>query len=409
MKIGIIYTSVDVGNYGGFTFMNEILNSLLDFSEGNNHSFVILTDSKKIQKQKINNQNIEIVYFPYFQSGISNKIIVELPQLIRLILHKLRHPLSDSDLGSARSSFLEKQMKRHGVDMAWFLRPNQCVENIPYIITVWDLAHRIHPYFPEVSVKEIWNYREKYYAKSLVKASYVIVGTEAGKEEVQRFYNVCAERIKVLPLPTPKFNFAGQNNDPNAVLLRYGLKPGFLFYPAQLWPHKNHAGLLKALACLNKNHGLSFDLVLVGSDQGNLKHIQALAEKLNLSGQVHYLGFVPTEDLIALYKGAFVLTYPSYFGPDNIPPLEAFALGCPVIASRVSGAEEQYGNAAMLFDPGNSEQLADTVKMLHDHPDLRDELIRKGHKRALAFSGIDYIEGIFKILDEFEQIRCCWH
>ena len=109
MKIGIIYTSADVDNYGGFTFMNEILNSLLDFSESNNHSFVILTDSKKIQKQKIKNQNIKIVYFPYFQSGLSDKIIVGLPQLIRLILHKLRHPLSDSDLGSARNNFLEKQ------------------------------------------------------------------------------------------------------------------------------------------------------------------------------------------------------------------------------------------------------------------------------------------------------------
>lgn len=409
MKIGIIYTSADVDNYGGFTFMNEILNSLLDFTDSDNHSFVILTDSKKIQKQKIKNQNIEIVYFPYFQSGLSNRIIVELPQLIRLILHKLRHPLSDADPGSARNNFLEKQMRRHGVDMVWFLRPNQCVEDIPYLITVWDLAHRVHPFFPEVSAKEIWNYREKYYGKSLVKASYVIVGTEAGKEEVERFYNVYSDRIKVLPLPAPKFDFASQNNDPKTVLLRYGLKPGFLFYPAQLWPHKNHAGLLKALAWLKENHGLSFDLVLVGSDRGNLKHIQALAEKLNLAGQVHYLGFVPAEDLVALYQGAFALTYATYFGPDNIPPLEAFALGCPVIASRVSGAEEQYGGAAMLFDPNRPEQLADKIKMLHDNAELRDELIRKGRARAVTFSGHDYIKGIFKILDEFDRIRCCWH
>jgi glycosyltransferase involved in cell wall biosynthesis len=270
------------------------------------------------------------------------------------------------------------------------------------------LQHRLQPFFPEVSIGEWWQQREGHYATVIRRAAYVIVGTEAGKQEVERFYGIPAERVRVLPHPTPRFALNGRSADPRAVLNKYGLKAGFLFYPAQFWPHKNHAGLLRAVRLLRERYGIVFDLVFIGSDKGNLQYIRSLTAKLNLSGQVHFLGFVPSEDLVALYKSAFALTYASYFGPDNLPPLEAFALGCPVIASRVSGAEEQLGDAALLFDPKNPDQLADTIRMLHENPDLRAELIQRGRERALRFTGKDYVEGIFALLDEFEPFRCCW-
>jgi glycosyltransferase involved in cell wall biosynthesis len=132
------------------------------------------------------------------------------------------------------------------------------------------------------------------------------------------------------------------------------------------------------------------------------------AEELNLSTQVHFLGFVPREDLLSLYHNAFALTYLTFFGPENLPPLEAFALGCPVIASNVSGAQEQLGNAALLVDPKDPNQIALAIKSLHEDISLRYTLIQRGLERAHRWTGKDYVKGVFSILDEFEPIRRCW-
>jgi glycosyltransferase involved in cell wall biosynthesis len=148
---------------------------------------------------------------------------------------------------------------------------------------------------------------------------------------------------------------------------------------------------------------------LVGSDKGNLDYIKKLTKDLELAEQVHFLGFVPQEDLISLYHNAFALTYLSFFGPENLPPLEAFALGCPVIASRVSGAEEQLSDAAIFVDPSRPDDIARAIESLYKNPDLRNTLINRGLERASSWTGEDYIRGIFFMLDQFEPIRSCWH
>jgi glycosyltransferase involved in cell wall biosynthesis len=405
MRVGIFYTPGDSKGGGGYTYQDDIFQSLLEVAESSRHSFVVFSRSKAITEQETPVQNLEFVFF---QSTYRQKALGVSLQLLRLIRRKLRHPFNPFGLRTAYTDCFLNRVKHHGIDVFWSLGPGQLVLDIPYITTVWDLQHRLQPFFPEVSTGEQWQQRESHYATVLRRAAYVIVGTEAGKQEVERFYGIPPERVRVLPHPTPRFALNGHSADPRAVLNKYGLKAGFLFYPAQFWPHKNHAGLLHAARLLRERYGILFDLVFVGSDKGNVQYIRSLTAELNLSAQVHFLGFVPSEDLIALYKSAFALTYASYFGPDNLPPLEAFALRCPVIASRVSGAEEQLGDAALLFDPKDPEQLADAIRMLHENPDLRAELIRRGRERALRFTGKDYVEGVFALLNEFEPFRSCW-
>jgi glycosyltransferase involved in cell wall biosynthesis len=148
--------------------------------------------------------------------------------------------------------------------------------------------------------------------------------------------------------------------------------------------------------------------VLVGSDKGNENYIRKLISTWELSSHVHILGFVPSDDMAALYQNAFALTFMTFFGPDNLPPLEAFAIGCPVIASNVSGAREQLGDAALLVDPKSPEQIADAIFTLYNSPDLRKTLIDRGSERAQQWTGLDFIRGIFSVLDDFEPVRRCW-
>jgi glycosyltransferase involved in cell wall biosynthesis len=279
---------------------------------------------------------------------------------------------------------------------------------LPFITTVWDLQHRLQPYFPEVGTQEQWNKREEFYTTLLKRASFIIAGTEAGKSEIERFYQVPAERIKLLPLPTPQFALNAPRYQEENFLEKYNIPENYLFYPAQFWSHKNHVNLLLAVKSLRDKYDLVFPVVFVGSDKGNQPYIKQLVAELDLTEHVTFLGFVPQEDLISLYRNAFALTFVSFFGPDNLPPLEAFALGCPVVYSEVSGAKEQIGDAALLVNPKKPEEIALAIKSLWDDKALRQIFVERGLARASEWTGEDYVKGVFSILDEFEAIRRCW-
>jgi glycosyltransferase involved in cell wall biosynthesis len=242
----------------------------------------------------------------------------------------------------------------------------------------------------------------------LRRAAAVITGTQAGKAEIERFYHLPAERIHILPHPTPQFAFQLPGRDDGRLLAKYGLKPGYVLYPAQFWPHKNHVGLLRALRVLRDERGVTLDLVLLGSDKGNRGFVQQVADDLGLADQLKLPGFVSQEELLALYRGALVLGYVSYFGPENLPPLEAFAAGCPVIAADVPGSEEQLGDAAVRVDPRDPRAVADAIYRVHSDAAQPAEKNARGRERAKSFRTTDFVSGVLAIIDRFEPIRACW-
>jgi glycosyltransferase involved in cell wall biosynthesis len=302
---------------------------------------------------------------------------------------------------------LERASREHQIELMWFLTHRFEEVSIPFATTVLDLAHRTHPFFPEVSAGGLWENREEHFRSTIPKAAYVITGTEAGKMEIMRFYHVREDRVKVLPFPVIDFTKYAGNTAPK-VIKKFGISSPYLFYPAQFWPHKNHVVLLQAVKLLKEKYSLDFSLVFTGSDKGNMRFVKEKTAELGLEGKVHFLGFVSIEDLIGLYQNAFAMTYVSFFGPDNLPPLEAFALGCAVIAGNSAGAVEQMGDAALLIDQSSENQVADAVKRLHDAPEVRRILIEKGRSRIVNLSTYNYVNGIVSVIDEFASYRRCW-
>jgi glycosyltransferase involved in cell wall biosynthesis len=165
--------------------------------------------------------------------------------------------------------------------------------------------------------------------------------------------------------------------------------------------------LLLALKQLGES-GLKIPLVLSGADFGNRAYVEDQILELGLQEQVHLLGFVPQGDLPALYRGALALTYVSFFGPENMPPLEAFAFGCPVIAANVSGAEEQMDGAALLVNPADPGEIAAAIRKVASDGNLRKRLVARGRKRAGRWTTDDFVHGAFSILDSFETTRHTW-
>jgi glycosyltransferase involved in cell wall biosynthesis len=323
------------------------------------------------------------------------------------VRHKVTSALWRGGSGAPRSR-VDRLFDSHAIDLVWCLGAATPTRALPYVTTIWDLQHRIQPVFPEVGSGSEWAARESFYRREIGQATAVIVGTGAGQDEVERFYGVPPERIRKLPHPTPSFALDAEVASDDAALARYGLEPGYVLYPAQFWAHKNHVGLLHALRLLRDDHGVRLPAVFVGSDKGNQAHVRQVAATMGLTGQVHFLGFVPRSDLVALYRNAFALAYVTFFGPENLPPLEAFALGCPVVASDVAGASEQLGDSAMLVPPTDESRIAEALLALHRDEALRQHLVERGRERARAFTATHFAKGMFDIMDEIELVVRTW-
>jgi glycosyltransferase involved in cell wall biosynthesis len=413
MKVGIFLKNQLSELGGAYTFESEIFRALIEFGVQSNHIFILYCDDDSLASKLGSIQHIKIIS-PAQQ--FKESLISKLSRYTRAFIKKIQDPQSQLRIESRFDKFARKSVLQDGIDITWSF-DQSCPElEVPYITTLWDLQHRLQPYFPEVSSGKQWQEREKNFSTILKRATFVLTGTETGKSEATHFYQVHPNKVRVLPFPTPKFaleiashSSTNQIEDCAKILEKYQLPPQYLFYPAQFWPHKNHVCLLLAVKYLQDRYSLVFPTVFVGSDKGNQPYIKQLVDELNLSSHVYFLGFVPQPDLVLLYQNAFALTFPTFFGPDNLPPLEAFALGCPVIASDVPGAREQLGDNALLFDPANEEQLAIALKSLYDNPDLRQALIQRGLARALAWTGREYVREVLSILNEFTSIRRCWN
>lgn len=396
MHIGLITTRVSPHAGGAFTFERELLDALSRLSSSCDHQFSIIYRDGRVTD--LGGGEIR-PRGGHRRAKLKSFAARSMPWLAR----SWRRQSPGEGV-----HWLDLYVQQLEIDLAWFLSPAKRPLNVPYFTVVWDLQHRLQPHFPEVSSRGEWQVRESMYAQVLRRASGVIAGTEAGRAEIERFYQVPPERVHILPHPTPSFALRPPEVDDTSVLNHFNLQPGFLLYPAQFWSHKNHAGLLQTLIILRERYQLTPTLVLVGSDQGNRTHVEKLCQRWNLSAQVRFLNFVSREQLIALYRQAACLSYVSFFGPENLPPLEAFALGCPVVASRVSGAEEQLADAAMLADPHCPQEIADAIARVLREPNLRQQLISLGHQRAKRFTGDDFVRGMLQAVDRFQNVRQCW-
>jgi hypothetical protein len=242
MKVG-----VDLGNQpadvgGGYTFTNEILSSLVKLRSTTRHQFVIFHRTKE-PPQGISADDIQ--YLSLYRPPV-RRLVSRASRVSKNIIHSV-HPREEFH----NPDWQQRIVLSSGVEIIWNLTPFTCITmEIPYITVVWDLQHRLQPYFPEVSAKGVWSRRERHHADVCRRASVVIAGTEAGKAEIEYFYQVPGNRIKILPHPTPGFALDSASGDGAEVLNKYGLPKGYLLYPAQFWSHKNHVGLLLAAQVL---------------------------------------------------------------------------------------------------------------------------------------------------------------
>ncbi|WP_245288341.1 glycosyltransferase [Bradyrhizobium sp. Ec3.3] len=336
-----------------------------------------------------------IVYSPYEQTltvlknfGIDARLLKFRAIDYAFLFLKYVGPFDLVQIALRLKSPFERALVRDGIDVVHFTSTSKrhlLLHQLPFIITIFDGCHRDAPEFPEVRAFGEFERREILFGLASMKAVLVVVNAPELIDDLCRRYAMERERAVCIPFSPSTYVSKSAHDDraaDEAVLRKYRLEPGYLFYPAQFWPHKNHATLLAALALL-REQGRAERLVLCGSDRGGREKVDKAIISHGLSEQISIIGFVESAELGALYRGAAALVMPSYFGPTNLPPLEAWAVGTPVIYPEAFKA--QAGDAAILFDYDDPRSLADAIMSLRAEG-TRERLRHAGEKRLQQFA-----------------------
>ncbi|MGF6918531.1 glycosyltransferase family 4 protein [Paraburkholderia sp. 40] len=301
-------------------------------------------------------------------------------------------------------------------DIAYFTTPSHlalAIDRFNYLFTVWDLAHRDDVEFPEVRIKHEFERREFLYGSALKKACGIFVDSQAGREKVVRRYGVDSERVHLMPFSPARATVLSEEAYVEHfvdVKTKYKIPRDlkYVYYPAQFWAHKNHVFLLKGLHALESRYGIRVGAVFTGSDFGNMKYVRSVAADLGLGDRVFFLGFVPDGDVPYLYRESVALVMPTYFGPTNLPPLEAFSLGVPVLYPDLEALREQVGDAGLLVDLARPDSMADALFSLIDQPALRQLMIERGTRRLASNDDAARLSTLQRVLERYRTRAVCW-
>ena len=222
--------------------------------------------------------------------------------------------------------------------------------------------------------------------RSAQKADRIVTVSQNAKKEIVENLDIDGSKISVVYHGVGSgFAARSESNDTRESLSRrYKIDREYILYVGALVPYKNIEGLLEAFSQV-KNRMCK--LVIAGADfYGYEAHLRTVAEHLNISDRVQFIGYVPYEELPELYENAKASVLLSLCESFGLPVIEAMACGCPVICSNVSTLPEIAGDAAILVDPHDPKAAANAIDRLLEDEQYRRNLISRGKKRASEFS-----------------------
>jgi len=364
MRIGIIALNFHPGAMGGVeTYFRTLIAQLQHFDKCNEY-VVVLPEGLKREIPIINSR------FGITELKISWNIMDQL----------IQNNIFTSKMGYR--SRLACQIDDLQCDLLHF--PIQVM--VPYdvktpsIVSCMDIQHEYLPQF--FTAKQLLA-RRMTYKPSLFRARHTITISDFVKDSLHEKYRMDHERMTTVHLCVNEELFSLEKS--NELSLR-NLPDKYLYYPAATWPHKNHERLLCAFSSVVKQFP-DISLVLSGIAVQKESHMGKLISKFNLNGKIHMLGYLKYEEIPLIYQNAYALIFPSLYEGFGIPIIEAMQSDCPVICSKGTSLPEIAGQAALYFDPLDVDDIASAVMAILKNPEKRADLIGKGKKNALKFSG----------------------
>lgn len=255
-------------------------------------------------------------------------------------------------------------------------------KGIPVIATVMDAIPLAHPEWVNYRLR---NLKNAIWQKSVGFADHVITISDYSKADLVTYFGLPEQKISVTPLGVDERWFARPTPEQLCVIrARYGLPDNFLVFVGTLQPRKNLIRIIDAHRTLPDAIRHSHPLLIIGREG---RHCTEALDRLKAEDLlVRWLKYVPGEDLPGILRCASALVFPSLYEGFGLPVLEAFAAELPVITSNTTSLPEVAGNAALLVDPCDTENIAWAMQQLIEDNDLAARLRQEGRCRASEFT-----------------------
>jgi alpha-1,3-rhamnosyl/mannosyltransferase len=250
------------------------------------------------------------------------------------------------------------------------------------VVTILDTTFYTHPQYHQPA--NIDHCLKATYA-ALDKADLVITISQHSKNDLVKYFDFPSDKIVVTYIGCHEsFYQSCPKNQIEETVAKYQLHHPFIFHLGSLEPRKNTLGLIKAYNLLPQKMREKYDLVIGGASGWLNSNIFDYLKLHNPDGNIKFLGYIPDPELVALYHGATIMAYPSFYEGFGIPVLEAMASGCPVLTSNISSLPEVGGQAALYCNPYDIEDIAAKLEQLLNTP--KEEIIKQGKIQARQFS-----------------------
>ena len=396
MKIGIDCQSIDLDYKGGInTYLFGLLDGLLNCKS--KHQFIVFVNKgkKELFIKKINNLDIKIIELTN-HSGLIRKLFLIIPFILKSVfLWKICSNIFNK-------IFLVNYKIEKNCDVLYTASTTISSYNlkIPTIVSMHDIQQY---HYPEFFSKYELNLRRLNFENTANCATYIQASSNFIKLDLlKHFNNLNKNQIIVINegVDIKKFNQKKLTD----VVKKYKLPKKFLFYPAQLWAHKNHITILKALNEIQKN-SKEIPLVLCGAKYSAFMEIENYIKQHKLK-KIFYLGKIPEEDLISLYHCASSLVVAALYESSSLPILEAAAAGLPIIAASTPPNIE-YGSHLKIryFKPTDYINLSSVIRDFFLADEFKVDEIQFNKQSISNFSWKNQAKKYIKFLENKIEVK----
>ena len=263
---------------------------------------------------------------------------------------------------------------------------------IPMVVSIYDMLPFV---MPESFVYWHAVYQRAYFRHAVKKAERIITISKNSKEDICRILKADENKIHVIPLATDLSldKYPGEESGK-----KWNLTAPYILYAGAIHPRKNVARLIRVFQRLIQVKKIPHTLVITGSFRWKSSQVKEAAEGSSIRDKIIFTGQVSDEELAGLYRNCTVFVYPSLYEGFGLPVLEAMAMGVPVVASKISSLPEVAGDAAVLIDPYDDNEIFDAIWKILDDQELAAEMRQRALKRAGMFSWKHTAQEVFDVL-----------
>lgn len=403
MKVGFFIDHSSMKFGGIFTYSIGILRLLIDtpqieriylvFDSSQKEKLAEFLNSKKVISVEFNALKFPKNVFLMFSYFLNNSYHLYTP-LIKKYFPNFKH----FNLVHKFAAFINPYRKLlQSLDIDIFHVPFQLSPiysaSKPIITTMHDVQEI---YYPEFFTPYERMYRALNYNTAIMESDHIIVSFDHVKNDIVKYFKIEPGKVSVCTPPIFMDWFTSTNFTAKTELTaKYNLENNFILYPAATWQHKNHIAIIKAVKELEQK-GKTIQVIFTGNKTDFHKNLIEEIEQLELKSEFKFLGIIPEEDLIGLYKSTKLVVIPTLYEAGSGILFESMKYGANAVCSNITSLPDSMENENYIFHPGDYSRIAELIELGVWDEDFRKANIEHLKNRFEYFKSLNYAEGIIE-------------